>query len=153
MNWKESLNELINVLRKESDQCRCIQLMSQTRIWLKWVACPYCKQVMLQTVVSTCKSKKTTPVSSVSREPPFLPNDYLSVWEMYADKGESQTANSAKNGFSCMWARGTPKHLLCRIKSKLVPQVKPLWALNELHSCICIINVHYWHSVRWGSVR
>lgn len=72
---------------------------------------------------------------------------------MYADKGKSQAATSAKNGVSCVWSRGAPKSWSCRVKSKLVPSPPPPppWGrcgpLQELQSCICATNGHNLHSV------
>lgn len=64
------------------------------KIELKQVVYPYCKrgdQSTLQTVVSTCKKERIPLESAGLREHPFLPNDCLSVWEVYADNGKSQT--------------------------------------------------------------
>lgn len=99
---KEPLNELINVLRKDSAQCRGI-LLSKVKIELKQVVYPYCKeedQSTLQTVVSTCKRKRIPLESAGLRELPFLPNDCLSLREVYVRRQRKKPGSN----FSQEWS-------------------------------------------------
>lgn len=84
---------------------------AKMKIELKQAVYPYCKeedQSTLQTAVTTCKRKRIPLESAGLRELPFLPNDCLAAWEVYArTKGKVRLQLQPRMEFP---ARGLGEH-------------------------------------------
>lgn len=88
------------------------------------------------------EEENSTGVSRIERASVSTKWLFVSVGSVCGQR--EKPGSNSKDGVSCMWCRGTPKSWSCRVKSKLVPWVRPP---QELQSCICAVSGHDLHRV------
>lgn len=88
------------------------------------------------------QEENPTGVSRIERA--SIPAKWLFVGVGSVCGQREKPGSNSKDGVSCVWCRGTPKSWSCRVKSKLVPWVRPP---QELQSCICAVSGHDLHRV------